>query len=327
MREALKDPEVVYERRWLTLLVLCISLIVITLDNTILNVAHPDAGPPDEPGRPRRHRQPAAVDRRRLHPRVRRAAAHRRAASATGSAATGSSPSGSPIFGIGSAAVGVRAVGQRADRDPRADGHRRRVHHAVDAVDHHQRLHRPGGAGQGDRRVGRRLGARHRARPDHRRLPARALLVGLDLHRQRADRDRRAGARLLPRARVDATRRTPRSTRSARCCRSSALGSILWAVIEAPSHGWGVARDRRRLRRSASCVLGAFFVWELRSSHPMLDMHFFENPRFSAASGAITLVFLVAVRHAVPADAVPAVGARLLHRRRRARCCCRRRRC
>jgi Na+/melibiose symporter-like transporter len=39
-------------------------------------------------------------------------------------------------------------------------------------------------------------------------------------------------------------------------------------------------------------VLGVFFVWELRSSHPMLDMHFFENPRFSAASGAITLVFL-----------------------------------
>ena len=33
-------------------------------------------------------------------------------------------------------------------------------------------------------------------------------------------------------------------------------------------------------------------MWELHSTHPMLDMHFFENPRFSAASGAITLVFL-----------------------------------
>ncbi len=33
-------------------------------------------------------------------------------------------------------------------------------------------------------------------------------------------------------------------------------------------------------------------MWELRSKHPMLDMRFFENPRFSAASGAITLVFL-----------------------------------
>src|SRR6058998_1083284 len=41
MRAALRDPAVVRERRWLTLLVLCISLIVITLDNTILNVAIP----------------------------------------------------------------------------------------------------------------------------------------------------------------------------------------------------------------------------------------------------------------------------------------------
>ena len=28
-----------------------------------------------------------------------------------------------------------------------------------------------------------------------------------------------------------------------------ALGTLLWAVIEAPGHGWGCARDRRRLRR------------------------------------------------------------------------------
>ena len=49
MREALKNPEVVQERRWLTLLVLCISLIVITLDNTILNVALPTLSRADEP--------------------------------------------------------------------------------------------------------------------------------------------------------------------------------------------------------------------------------------------------------------------------------------
>ena len=49
MRAALKDPEVVYGRRWFTLLVLCISLIVITLDNTILNVALPTLSRADEP--------------------------------------------------------------------------------------------------------------------------------------------------------------------------------------------------------------------------------------------------------------------------------------
>ncbi len=40
-RAALRDPETANRRRWLTLLVLCISLIVIILDNTILNVAIP----------------------------------------------------------------------------------------------------------------------------------------------------------------------------------------------------------------------------------------------------------------------------------------------
>ena len=104
-----------------------------------------------------------------------------------------------------------------------------------------------------------------------------------------------------------------------------ALGSLLWAVIEAPTHGLGLDRRSSPGSSVGFVLLAAFFVWELRSTHPMLDMHFFENPRFSAASGAITLVFLVAVRHAVPADAVPAVGARLLDRRRPARCCCRRR--
>ena len=70
-----------------------------------------------------------------------------------------------------------------------------------------------------------------------------------------------------------------------------ALGTILWAVIEAPAHGWGAPEILGGFVVGFA-VLGVFFVWELRSSHPMLDMHFFENPRFSAASGAITLVFL-----------------------------------
>ena len=76
-RAILRDPEVVYRRRWLTLLVLCISLIVITLDNTILNVAIPTLAQPER-RRPRGDGEPAAVDRRRLHARVRRPAAHRR---------------------------------------------------------------------------------------------------------------------------------------------------------------------------------------------------------------------------------------------------------
>src|SRR3954469_4225705 len=50
MREALRDPEIAYRRRWITLLVLCISLVVIVLDNTILNVALPTLAHPTSQG-------------------------------------------------------------------------------------------------------------------------------------------------------------------------------------------------------------------------------------------------------------------------------------
>lgn len=69
------------------------------------------------------------------------------------------------------------------------------------------------------------------------------------------------------------------------------LGALLWSVIEAPTKGWASSEIVAGFAVGA-LLLAAFFAWELRSSHPMLNMHFFRNPRFSAASGAITLVFL-----------------------------------
>ena len=88
--------------------------------------------------------------------------------------------------------VGVLAgrFGERADRVPGGAGLRRGVHHAGDAVDPHQRVHRRARAGAGDRAVGGRVGPRRGDRPAGRRLPARALLVGIDLPRQRPGRDR-----------------------------------------------------------------------------------------------------------------------------------------
>src|SRR5436309_13683554 len=50
MRERLRDPALVHQRRWFTLLVLCVSLIVIVLDNTILNVALPTLAHPTSAG-------------------------------------------------------------------------------------------------------------------------------------------------------------------------------------------------------------------------------------------------------------------------------------
>jgi EmrB/QacA subfamily drug resistance transporter len=70
-----------------------------------------------------------------------------------------------------------------------------------------------------------------------------------------------------------------------------ALGSLLWSIIEAPSHGWGSAVIVAGFAIGVVLLI-SFFLWELHTPTPMLDLRFFHNPRFSAASGAITLVFL-----------------------------------
>ncbi|MGZ6887386.1 MAG: MFS transporter [Acidimicrobiia bacterium] len=69
-----------------------------------------------------------------------------------------------------------------------------------------------------------------------------------------------------------------------------ALVSIVYALIEAPTHGWTSTRTLGVLG-AGLVVLGAFIAWERHSDHPMLDVTFFRNPRFSAANAAITLIF------------------------------------
>jgi len=69
------------------------------------------------------------------------------------------------------------------------------------------------------------------------------------------------------------------------------LAILLWAIIEGPSNGWTSTTVLTGFAVGGAILVG-FFVWELKCSNPMLDVRFFENPRFSAASGAITLAFL-----------------------------------
>jgi MFS transporter, DHA2 family, multidrug resistance protein len=68
------------------------------------------------------------------------------------------------------------------------------------------------------------------------------------------------------------------------------LVAVLWGIIEAPAKGWtsGTALSAFVV---GIVVLVAFVLWELRSDHPMLDVRFFEDRRFTAANAAITLVF------------------------------------
>ena len=63
---------------------------------------------------------------------------------------------------------------------------------------------------------------------------------------------------------------------------------LVYGIIEVPSNGWS---DPVTLGSfgAAAALLAGFVAWELRSTHPMLNMAFFRNPRFSAASLTIGL--------------------------------------
>jgi EmrB/QacA subfamily drug resistance transporter len=68
------------------------------------------------------------------------------------------------------------------------------------------------------------------------------------------------------------------------------LVTLVYAIIEAPNHGWTAAGTLAEFG-AAAILLAAFVAWELRSDHPMLNVRFFENRRFTAANVSITLVF------------------------------------
>src|SRR5262249_54943360 len=65
------------------------------------------------------------------------------------------------------------------------------------------------------------------------------------------------------------------------------LVSLVWAIIEAPRRGWTDPATLGAFAVAASS-LAAFVVRELTAAQPMLDMRFFRNPRFTAASATIT---------------------------------------
>jgi EmrB/QacA subfamily drug resistance transporter len=69
------------------------------------------------------------------------------------------------------------------------------------------------------------------------------------------------------------------------------LATLLWGLIEGPTKGWGSGQVLGAFAGGLA-LLAAFIAWERRTDHPMLDVSFFRNPRFSAASGAITLTFM-----------------------------------
>jgi EmrB/QacA subfamily drug resistance transporter len=69
------------------------------------------------------------------------------------------------------------------------------------------------------------------------------------------------------------------------------MTAVVYAIITGPEHGWTSAQVLVSALIGV-VVLGLFVLWELRTEHPMLDMHFFRNQKFvGAVAGAILVAF------------------------------------
>jgi EmrB/QacA subfamily drug resistance transporter len=72
---------------------------------------------------------------------------------------------------------------------------------------------------------------------------------------------------------------------------SIGITALVYTVIEAPTWGWRSAHTAAGFA-VAVVVLAAFALWERRTPHPMLDVTVFFNRRFSGGSLAVTAGFL-----------------------------------
>jgi EmrB/QacA subfamily drug resistance transporter len=67
--------------------------------------------------------------------------------------------------------------------------------------------------------------------------------------------------------------------------------SLVYGLIEAPDKGW-LATETLIAFAIAAVVLVLFVAWERRKDEPMLDVRLFRKPAFSAGSGGMVLVFV-----------------------------------
>ena len=70
----------------------------------------------------------------------------------------------------------------------------------------------------------------------------------------------------------------------------ASLGTLVYAVIEAPANGWG-STTTLLLFVLALVLLAAFIRWEATRQRPLLDLSLFRKRSFTGAAVAIALVF------------------------------------
>jgi EmrB/QacA subfamily drug resistance transporter len=67
--------------------------------------------------------------------------------------------------------------------------------------------------------------------------------------------------------------------------------ALVYGLIEAPARGWASTSTVGAFAL-AIVVLAAFVLWELHVEEPMVDMHYFRNPAFSTGTAGMILVFV-----------------------------------
>ena len=71
---------------------------------------------------------------------------------------------------------------------------------------------------------------------------------------------------------------------------SSGLTTLLLAIIQGPTWGWKAPTTLLLFAASAVLLL-SFVIWELRNKEPLLDVRLFKRPAFSAGAGSIAISF------------------------------------
>jgi EmrB/QacA subfamily drug resistance transporter len=69
------------------------------------------------------------------------------------------------------------------------------------------------------------------------------------------------------------------------------ISALVYGLIQAPDVGWTNGEPLAAFALGV-LALAAFVWWESRVDEPMLDMKYFRNPAFSAGTAGLTLVFL-----------------------------------
>jgi EmrB/QacA subfamily drug resistance transporter len=71
---------------------------------------------------------------------------------------------------------------------------------------------------------------------------------------------------------------------------TTAMALLIFTIIEAPDHGWASSRSLVGFALTGA-FFTAFVARERTTQEPMLDVNLFRNPRFTAASGSVTITF------------------------------------